>query len=270
MIVIETKVCTKCGEELNIDMFRKSKNGKKGLRANCKTCDSKYNKQYSKDNEEHLIERYRKYRKDNAERIKQNRKDNRENMLEYQKQYRKNNIEKIAEYRKDNEVKMAKYRKDNIEYFRQYRIDNAEYIVEYHRQHVKDNAEHYRQYRKQYQRDNPEQHVIHEQRRRALKKQLPITLTLLQWKQIKKDFDYKCAYCGEKLPLVQEHFLALSKGGEYTTNNIIPSCQHCNATKSAKDFFTWYPKYKCYSLKREKFILKFLNYKNGMQQLKIN
>ena len=75
---------------------------------------------------------------------------------------------------------------------------------------------------------------------------MPATLTLKQWEQIKKDFDYKCAYCGitetehynqfnERLH--QEHFYAMSKGGGLTHNNIIPACKSCNSSKGTKDFF---------------------------------
>lgn len=91
----------------------------------------------------------------------------------------------------------------------------------------------------------------------------------MQWEEIKKHFDYKCAYCGKDLPLAQEHFLALSKEGEYTLNNIIPSCKSCNSSKATKDFFKWYPNYKNYSKKRERAILKFLGYTDENQQLKI-
>ena len=105
------------------------------------------------------------------------------------------------------------------------------------------------------------------QRRMALKRKLSSTLTLAQWENMKMHFNNKCAYCGKELPLAQEHFLALTKGGEYTVNNIIPSCKTCNSSKCNKDFFTWYPKYKYFSKKREKIILKFLNYKNEIQQL---
>lgn len=105
--------------------------------------------------------------------------------------------------------------------------------------------------------------------RRALKKDLPNTLTESQWENAKKQFDNKCAYCGKEKPLEQDHFVALKNGGEYTHNNIIPACKNCNCRKSAKDFFTWYPKFKHYSKKRETKILKYLGYTNGIQQLSL-
>lgn len=75
-------------------------------------------------------------------------------------------------------------------------------------------------------------------------KQLWTTTTYRGWEnsaqQIKKYFNNRCAYCGKELPLQQDHFIALSKGGEYSKNNIVPSCQSCNGSKGAKEFETWY------------------------------
>ena len=122
-----------------------------------------------------------------------------------------------------------------------------------------------KEYRKTHKIDKT-QNSIYLQRRRALKNKLPATLTFEQWEQIKKDFDYKCAYCGEELPLSQDHFIALSKGGEYTHNNIIPACRRCNSSKGNKDFFEWFIEQESYSEKREKFILKYLHYTNNREQ----
>lgn len=116
---------------------------------------------------------------------------------------------------------------------------------------------------------NKEKYVLLKQRRKSKKLSLPHTLTDAQWEISKAYFNNTCCYCGKKLPLAQDHFVALSKGGEFTSNNIVPSCKSCNCKKHTSDFFTWYPKYKYYSKKRECFILKFLNYKDGIQQLKI-
>jgi len=102
---------------------------------------------------------------------------------------------------------------------------------------------------------------------RSTKLSLPFTLTTPQWNTIKSCFNNKCAYCGRELPLAKEHFIALSKLGECTINNIIPSCRSCNSSKRDKDFFEWYPKYRYYSKKREKIILHFLHYENEQQQL---
>lgn len=104
-------------------------------------------------------------------------------------------------------------------------------------------------------------------KRRAKAKGLKATLTPEQWEQTKLLFDNKCAYCGKEKKLEQDHFISLYYGGEYTHNNIIPSCESCNKSKQEKYFFKWYPTYKYYSKAREKKILKILNYVDGVQQL---
>mgnify|MGYP003489420683 CR=1 FL=1 len=98
---------------------------------------------------------------------------------------------------------------------------------------------------------------------------IALAIVKMNKKNIKLEFNNKCAYCGKEKPLSQEHFVALSKGGEFTINNIIPSCQNCNSSKRATDFFEWYPKFKHYSKKREQIILKFLNYNNTKEYVYI-
>ena len=109
--------------------------------------------------------------------------------------------------------------------------------------------------------------TINEQKRRARVKELPSTLTLGQWNTIKIAFDNRCCYCGKVKPLAQEHFIAVANKGEYSHNNIVPACKSCNSSKRDKDFFEWYSKFKFYSKTREQKILKYLGYKNNIQQL---
>ena len=130
-----------------------------------------------------------------------------------------------------------------------------------------------------YLKENPHIAKRHKHRRKARKLNLPHSLSVEQWNDIKSHFDNSCSYCGLaevehvkefNQTLHQEHFIPLSKGGEYTHNNIIPACARCNSSKRDRDFFEWYPSYEYYSRTREKKILEFLNYTNeGIQQLSI-
>ncbi|RPI95510.1 MAG: HNH endonuclease [Chloroflexi bacterium] len=72
------------------------------------------------------------------------------------------------------------------------------------------------------------------QRYAAKKNGLPSSLTAKEWKQILIDFDSRCAYCGSDKRLIQEHFIPVSKGGEYTKRNIVPACCSCNNKKRNK------------------------------------
>ena len=156
-----------------------------------------------------------------------------------------------------------------IERTKKYSIDNKDKMRIWRIQYLKDNSAKVIERDTKYRRNHLERYALKSQKRRALEQSLPATLTLEQWETIKGDFDNKCAYCGQQLKLTYEHFIPLSKGGEYTQNNIIPVCLSCNSSKRSHEFSSWYPKQRFYNLKREKFILKYLNYKNGHQQLKI-
>lgn len=152
----------------------------------------------------------------------------------YNKQYRKEHADKVKEccdrYYKENADKIKEYGK-------QYRIENKEKIKE------KD---------KLYRRSNPQRTAFHKQNRRARAKELPATLTVEQWERIKDDFGNRCAYCGKKKKLEQEHFISLSKGGGYEYGNIIPACKSCNCSKGDKEYFEWYPEQEFYSKERER------------------
>lgn len=181
----------------------------------------------------------------------------------------------------------------SLEYKRRYNAENREWINEKNRQYnlthkeeisvygreyrkthphkpkpqTEESRERKRNYVKIYDQTHKEEMRIKCNRRRAKKRQLPSTLTKKQWLEIKEYFGNKCVYCGKELPLQQEHFIPLSKGGEYTHNNIVCACAECNYSKGDKDFFLWYPKQPFYNSKREQTLLKFLGYKGKTQQL---
>lgn len=103
---------------------------------------------------------------------------------------------------------------------------------------------------------------------RTLQKKEEFALSESQWNRALESFNNTCAYCGARdKRLQQEHFIPLSKGGEYTVNNIIPACSKCNRSKYNYSFFEWYPKQEFYSKEREKKILDYLNYNGEVQQL---
>ncbi len=84
--------------------------------------------------------------------------------------------------------------------------------------------------------NNPEKTRAKVQRREALKRSLPATLTQQEWEDIKAEFNYCCAYCGASERKLgynfhQEHVIPLSRGGGYTRENIVPACRSCNSRK---------------------------------------
>lgn len=72
-------------------------------------------------------------------------------------------------------------------------------------------------------------------KRRAIKKTATATVTREQWNEIVSSFNGCCAYCLEKCDALQmEHIVPLSRGGEHSAHNIVPSCQSCNDSKGSK------------------------------------
>ena len=153
----------------------------------------------------------------------------------------------------------------NNEINKQWKIRNTISISKYNSRYRKEHGESIRRRIRR----NKEKYVIYEQKRRSRKKNLPSTLTTQQWEQAKLNFDNKCAYCAREYPLVQDHFIPLSNGGEYSHNNILPSCIFCNSSKRDKEFIIWYRGSKYYSKQREVKILKYLGYTKGIQQLSL-
>lgn len=112
--------------------------------------------------------------------------------------------------------KHAAWRKNNPNYFRIWRKNNHEKILEkeYHRR-----IEH------------PElKRQISRERWNRLHKGKQI-LTMADWNELLETFNHKCAYCGKKKKLTQDHVIPLSKDGLHTKENVVPSCMLCNGRK---------------------------------------
>jgi 5-methylcytosine-specific restriction endonuclease McrA len=64
-------------------------------------------------------------------------------------------------------------------------------------------------------------------------------LTAEQWSALTAAWG-GCAYCGETAhPLQRDCVLALSRGGRYTLENIVPACRSCNTSKCNDEVTTW-------------------------------
>lgn len=278
------KICNTCGKEMPIGMFGKLTRSKDGLRPMCKDCRSKLEKEHYRNNPEQSRIRQRKYTVSNSDLINERSRNhyaqNLDEMHEQAKKYYIEHLEAMSKNQKkynDSHIKEIKecrdnYRKNNAEKeamrHKKYRIEHIDKIHEKDREYRVLHKEQIYTKCKIYRQNNKPQYVIYAQNRRAKKLMMPCTLTNEQWYKIKQDFNNTCAYCGKKLPLEQEHFIALTRHGEYTVNNIIPSCRACNGSKKDKEFAEWYPKFRHYSKKREKIILNYLHYdKQNIQQL---
>lgn len=64
-------------------------------------------------------------------------------------------------------------------------------------------------------------------------------LTAAQWAAIKAAWE-GCAYCGASDgPLQRDCVMAISRGGRYTIDNVVPACAACNASKCNGEVTGW-------------------------------
>jgi 5-methylcytosine-specific restriction endonuclease McrA len=60
-----------------------------------------------------------------------------------------------------------------------------------------------------------------------------------QWAALKAGWG-GCAYCGESsAPMQRDCVLALSRGGRYTLDNVVPACGSCNSSKCNDEVTGW-------------------------------
>lgn len=274
---MQTKVCSRCKKELPAtrEYFQINRMGRYGLQSQCKRC----RQTIAEENYEREAERKRKWYEKNKDRLRKeakekywNDKSYREKKLKQNLRWRKLNPDKYKLSRAEHYLKnrdeirarsKARYEEKKEEILNQmaeYRDQNRDRIRAYFRDYRQspENKEKIRLWKS-----------IAKMRRRTREAGLPIELTLEQWEECLNYFEHSCAYCGRKDDtLHKEHFIPVIKGGEFTVNNIIPSCGPCNSSKHIKDFFDWYPEQHFYSKERERKILKYLNYEsNKTQQL---
>jgi hypothetical protein len=286
------KVCRKCGLEKPTSEFYKYKTGKDGLRAQCKDCI----KEYASSHPEQRRKNSRNFYHNNKERL-----------LEMAKIYRSNHKESekdrhhkwyVENKERINEDKSRRYRlKHNCQYTRgkyqglERRTRGTIYEQSWRvTRQAMSNAQgnELNELKKEMSRisgrlysHSPRGRVVKataSQRRRAKMKNALVCMDSSAWLDCINYFKDKegyirCAYCNKILEnATQDHFIAMSKGGEYTKNNIVPACKSCNSSKNDLDFFEWYPIQKFYSKQREYKILKYLNYdpKTKYQQLALS
>lgn len=236
------KKCSRCEIEkpLTTEFYHRCSNMASGFKSDCKDCRNAINRIYQRSkprkplkNEEYWREYRREYYRGYYKKNKLKYKSNINK--EYQKEYYHKNRRRFAEYYERNKDRKRAYQK---EYY------------------IKNNGR--------------EKGRLRKNRRDAIKKSLLHTFTAVEWSDCLKEFDNKCAYCGErKKSFHQDHFIPISKGGEYTKYNIVPTCETCNKRKSDRDFKEWYTEQDFYDPKREERVLKYLKYKNELQQISL-
>ena len=167
---METKVCTKCGEEkpATTEHFAVGRRYLLGVRPRCKSCD----KECRRENKEEIALKNKRYYENNKEELAPKRKRYRENNKEkkalYDRRYRENNKEELAlkqrRYRENNKEKLAlkkkRYRENNKEAIalkqKRYRENNKEALALKQRRYQEKNKEEISLKKKRYRENNKE------------------------------------------------------------------------------------------------------------------
>ena len=120
---MKTKICSKCKEEKNCDLFGVDKKRKDGLKLHCNDCRKLESKIYREKNPEKRKKTISDYYEYNKETLKEKQLNykflNHDKLKETKnKSYHKNkekNKERVKEYRKNNRIKRAQYQKKLLE-----------------------------------------------------------------------------------------------------------------------------------------------------------
>jgi 5-methylcytosine-specific restriction endonuclease McrA len=88
-------------------------------------------------------------------------------------------------------------------------------------------------------------------------------LTDEQWSALKVAWG-GCAYCrATSGPLQRDCVLALSRGGRYTLENVVPACRSCNTSKCNDEITGWMRRKR---LDERSFLLRHLEIRTALAQ----
>lgn len=210
---METKVCTRCGKSKLLSEFYTDKRVRSGKCSICKSCANKKSLEYARTHKEQRRLTNKKY---NDTHVEQKRK-----LSEAYKEQARQNVKLW--------IRENQSRKKEMD--RHYREKNLLKIKNRYRKYYEENIENYRSYR-----------IIHREHRKILQTQRRARemgaggngLSSEQWGVIKRDYNYRCAYCGQKKELTIDHIVPLIKGGLHDKANVAPACKSCNSSKRDK------------------------------------
>jgi hypothetical protein len=254
----QSQTCTKCGQTKSLDEFPSEKRRASGKSPRCRACAKSYNAQRAQKPRTAIPEAKvcrrcgilkpiqefgdDKYTRDGkATRCIICKKDE-------SADYRKRNPEKVraatAKWQAEHPVERAAYA-DKIRERKNARR-RERYLLNKAKENAQNNAwyEANKETRKAtmalWDEAHPGWHAAKSQRRRARQASVAIAdLSPEQFEEIKIASNYRCAYCLDNCQackqkthvLHQEHIEPLVHGGNYTVQNILPSCGDCNSRK---------------------------------------
>lgn len=221
------KRCSRCKQELPIDMFNIHSRSKDGHNNMCKQCQTEYNRQYREKNKDQLKEKAKQHRIKNRDIINAKKKEyyqeNRDEILakcaEYRQSHKEENAARDKKYAQEHKDQIQQYQKEyreshklsNAEYQKQYRIKNKEKLDEYKKSpHTR-----YQTYKR---------NAKHKNRNFDLSEEEFTEMTKLP-----------CVYCGDYSDTYNgELFNGIDRIDSslgYSMDNCVPCCATCNRMK---------------------------------------
>ena len=258
------KICSKCGKLLvaNTMNFRKKKDGKYGLRAECKSCKKQLDKEYRQNN----LMSIREYDKRRSE---ERRKENKEKIIDKYKFIEIIKSNKVWNHcpfcikvcTKCGKILVANENNFNMD-------ENGMYGL------VSKCKECCAEYKKQWRQENQNKTFNYNNQRRYYENH-GNGISKEQWYEMMNFFDWKCAYSGEYLGGKQnenirsiDHIIPLSKGGDNEIWNCVPMLKKYNKSKFNNDVVDWFKTQNFYSEERLNKIYKWTEYARNKYQSK--
>jgi 5-methylcytosine-specific restriction endonuclease McrA len=239
------KQCTgECGETKPLDRFCRDSRTADGRRQPCKSCR---HEKYMADRET-ILERVRKYRESNPERVKeykQRRLANRtvaeqEAQRGYQRQYYEANSERLSERNRQYYLENREKIKAQV---KQRRLDDPATSRERARSYRVNETPAQREarlgYAHRWNKENPERATMLRERRRVRQAKVEsdghsIAELHDHWEATGRN-PKVCTYCDGPIPnwrrSVGDHVVPISKGGADVLENLVPCCPVCNTSK---------------------------------------
>lgn len=237
---MNTKVCSKCKEELQMDMFVLHSTCKDGYNNICKMCQSQYNKEYREKNKDSIKEKAKRRRDENRDDINAKKR-------EYYQEHKEEILQKCAEYRESHKEEKAERDK---KYAQEHKEQRQQYQKEYREANKEKNAEYQKEYRiKNKDRLDEYKKSPHNRYKRyknnARHKDRNFYLTEDEFVEMTK---LPCVYCGEYSDTYNgEPFNGIDRIDSdlgYFTDNCVPCCAICNKMKLDMDVNIWFNKMK--------------------------
>lgn len=266
------KKCSKCGVSYpaTSKWFGKRKESNDGLQAHCRSCTSKYNKQYRESHKAILAEKGRQYYLNNKELLLAGQKL-------YYNQNKSDTSKKSKTYRADNRTKILAYKKKyyNDHYAKKAAIGfkvcthcklTFEATIECFGADKRESNGLTGKCRACRTLTNKKyKHV-----RNSKDRLLISTFSEEDWDECLIFFDHKDAYTGLPMKLIsQDHVTPLSKGGSYVRRNIVSCEKSINSSKNNSNMEDWFRKQSFYNKERLNKVYKWIGLKNNIQQLSL-